>query len=463
MRDLRQPYEEPQAVQIRDTDPTALHASGAYFFSSWLGLGVEARAEIFYATRASTNARVPLGGFGLAVLPSFRFSPLTWLDLEAELGWAVAGRPILSLANPDAPAGEMRVVTGPSAGLVVGLEPANWLSAQLFARSELPLSSSVGVGASLGAQVRVGALTFGDFRWGVALSYEFATLYMGSGQATLLHTEHRLGLGLALLVRRPPPPLPPPPPPPTVTTVEGLVSVTGTGAPIAGALVELSGWGSLETDAQGAFVAREVKPGPVTVKATAKGFKTSSREVTVAAGGAAKVELSLDPPSGPGRITGVVLAGPDKPLPNAVVRADGGAEVKSGPDGAFTLEKAGPGPVTVTAALAGYEKGEEVVQVPPEATATLSFTLKATGVKVKATVKGLVVGADGSVPKATVRVVELKKTVAVGKDGRFELEVPGGRYTLTLQAKGYVTQSKVVEVADGDQAIFHAVLEKARR
>jgi len=102
------------------------------------------------------------------------------------------------------------------------------------------------------------------------------------------------------------------------------------------------------------------------------------------------------------------------------------------------------------------------VQVPPEASATVTFTLKATGVRAKATVKGLVLGADGAVPKATVTLAEKKLTVKVKPDGRFELEVPGGRHTITIQAPGYVTQSKVLELADGDQAIFHLELEKAR-
>ncbi|MEW5741417.1 MAG: carboxypeptidase regulatory-like domain-containing protein [Myxococcota bacterium] len=460
VRDLRQPFAVPSEVRVQDTDPTTLHASGAYFFSPWLGLDLEARGEIFYATRRNTDIRVPLGGFGLSAQPAFRWSPLAWLDLEAQLGWAVTGRPVISIENPDAPTGSVRIATGPTAGLVVGLEPTSWLSAQLFARSEVPLGSAVGIAGSTGVQLRMGALTFGDFRWGVALSYELAAIYLGSGEATLFHTEHRIGLGVALLVRKP---APPPPPPRVETNVSGAVTVTGTGAPIANAVVEVSGWGSVETDTTGAFLAREVPPGTLTVKATAKGFKVVSREVTVAEGQTARVELSLAPPTGPGQVTGVVLAAPDKPLAGVLVRADGGAEKKTGPDGAFTLEGVGPGPVTVTAALAGYEKGEEVVQVPPEATATVTLTLKATGVKAKATVKGLVVGSDGAVPKATVRVVELKKTVTVRGDGRFELEVPGGRYTLTIQAKGYVTQSKVVEVADGDQAIFHAELEKVRR
>jgi serine/threonine protein kinase len=47
-------------------------------------------------------------------------------------------------------------------------------------------------------------------------------------------------------------------------------------------------------------------------------------------------------------------------------------------------------------------------------------------------------------------------------DGRFEAEVLGGKYTLIIEAAKHVTQTRVVEVADGDQAIFQIELEKVR-
>jgi hypothetical protein len=64
--------------------------------------------------------------------------------------------------------------------------------------------------------------------------------------------------------------------------------------------------------------------------------------------------------------------------------------------------------------------------------------------------------------KATVRVVELKVKLAVKADGRFTADVPSGKYTLVIEAKGYVTQTKTVVVSGGDQAIFHTELERSR-
>lgn len=463
-RTLSQPNEGP-GILVRGLAPTALHASGAYFFSRWLGVDVEARGELFYA-RASQDASaqaISQGGFSLSALPAFRLSPTGWLDVEGQVGWAVLGRPLLDVTDVAAPTGRLRVLTGPTAGVVAHVEPAPWLAAQVFGRVEVPLNGGVGIGGSAGVQARVGALSFGNTRLGVGVSYEFVGLRHGAAPSDFVHLEHRLGLGVALSSREPPPAPPPPPARPKTGEVRGVVVAQGTGAPLAGVRVEAAGARAATTDAQGRFRLRELAPGKATVRASRQGFKGATGAASITAGGTAELRLELAALTGPGRVQGVVKDADEKPLPGVLVRADGGAEVKTGDDGAFALERVGPGPVTVTAALAGYEKGEEVVQVPPEATATLAFSLKATGVKLKATIKGVVVGADGKTPRVTVRVAELKKTVAVKADGRFELEVPGGRYTLSLQAKGYVTQTKVVEVADGDQAIFHAELEKVRQ
>jgi hypothetical protein len=70
--------------------------------------------------------------------------------------------------------------------------------------------------------------------------------------------------------------------------------------------------------------------------------------------------------------------------------------------------------------------------------------------------------ATGPVAKATVRIVELKMKQVVKPDGRFEADVAGGKYTLVIEAPKHVTQTRIVEVADGDQAIFQIELEKTR-
>lgn len=58
---------------------------------------------------------------------------------------------------------------------------------------------------------------------------------------------------------------------------------------------------------------------------------------------------------------------------------------------------------------------------------------------------------------------ELGFEIASGADGKFLVRVPGGRYAVTIEADGFVAQNKVVEVADGDQAIFNVDLHPVAR
>ena len=48
----------------------------------------------------------------------------------------------------------------------------------------------------------------------------------------------------------------------------------------------------------------------------------------------------------------------------------------------------------------------------------------------------------------------------VTPEGRFFVTVPGGEYSFIISAPGYVTQTKKVVLADGDQAIVHTELQK---
>jgi hypothetical protein len=102
--------------------------------------------------------------------------------------------------------------------------------------------------------------------------------------------------------------------------------------------------------------------------------------------------------------------------------------------------------------------------VPAESEAVVNFALPKAGEKALATIRGLIVRAVSGKPvKANVRINELNLNVQVKPDGRFVVQVPGGKYTLVIDAPGFVSQAKAVEVADGDQAIFHCDLQPVSR
>ncbi|MBL8916984.1 MAG: carboxypeptidase regulatory-like domain-containing protein, partial [Archangium sp.] len=131
--------------------------------------------------------------------------------------------------------------------------------------------------------------------------------------------------------------------------------------------------------------------------------------------------------------------------------------------GAYTFAAVGPGPVKVRVEAQGFNQADEVAQVPAEGEATLDVTLEALGKGSPATVRGLIRSRTGEAVKANVVVKGVNKKVPVNAEGRFVVTIPGGDYFFVISAPGYVSQTKKVTLADGDQAIFHCELQKVTK
>lgn len=447
--------------------------SGAWFFRSALGVAADVRLDPFRYEREGVPAdRVRYYAMSGSALGLARWQPSPLVGLEGQLGWAGAARPLILANGAQARVGEV-ATTGPVGGLSLNLDFGRSFWLQLYARVELVASLNavevygrlLGSGVTGGLQSRVASFRLGPIELGVGVLAEFSRLQLqgelpleGQQRTGVQGTLLRLGLGATATLRRPPPS--------TVTTgpmavargVRGRV-VKADRSPVTGALVTI-GTTALVSGPDGAFEVTDLARGSYAVKASAAGLRPASVQVVVA-DGMTETELVLETPTGPGRVTGVVSAAPDKPLAGAKV-VSGNQTTTTNTTGAYTLEAVGPGPVKVRVMLDGYVPADEAVQVPPESTATLDVTLEPATQRAKAKLRGVISSAAGPVAKATVRVVELKLKQAVKPDGRFELDVPGGKYTLVIEAPKHVTQTKQVEVADGDQAIFQIELEKLR-
>jgi hypothetical protein len=200
------------------------------------------------------------------------------------------------------------------------------------------------------------------------------------------------------------------------------------------------------------------------VKVSAAGYRVATASAQLPADGEAEVTVQLSRPSGPGVLQGAVtVAQPAGPAVDVEVTVEGLPPVRTGPDGHFVISSAGPGPVSVKVRGKGFEPLDEVVQVAPEATVEVALTLHTTAQKPLATLRGQVRTAAGKAVAAVVKVPEANVRQQVGADGRFEVRVPGGKYTVIIDAPGYRTQTLTVEVADGDHAIFHSDLQRAPR
>ena len=438
--------------------PWNLHLSTALFFNKYVGIDFEARSELFFATQSGVKP-VPQPSSELTGLVPVRFVIKPWLSVEGQIGWSLLQRSIIR-AGP-APADFL--FTGPSFGVAVGFSPSHLLVSQLYFRltpvsiSLAGIPSFTGSMFAGGAQVSVGALRIGETQLGFAITLEANSTRVTSENGVAQQFGLRLGFGGALMRAPAEVEVQQLPPEQAKVRLEGKV-VSAEGAPITGAVVTLDGESPVQSDANGGFAFPTVAPGAHVLRGRKDGFQAGQLDVKVAQG--QTVTLTLEAATGPGKIRGVIKS-EGKPVANAALTA-GDQSVVSDAEGRYSLEKVGPGPVSVKVKAAGFNDAEEVAQVPPEADAQLDFTLIPKAVEVRATLRGLIRAKSGDTLKATVRVVELKLKLQVKADGRFSAEVPSGKYTLIIDAKGYLTQTKTVEVSGGDQAIFAVELERLR-
>jgi hypothetical protein len=145
------------------------------------------------------------------------------------------------------------------------------------------------------------------------------------------------------------------------------------------------------------------------------------------------------------------------PVADVEVQLGGQVIARSDADGLFVVPEAGPGPVTLKLVGTGVRTQEEVVVVPSHGEASVEVILqKAT--EVRAWIRGRVHSTQGRPVLATLRVEEARLRARTRATGDFEFRLPAGRYHVTFEARGYMPQTKVVDVGAGDQALFYVDL-----
>jgi hypothetical protein len=197
------------------------------------------------------------------------------------------------------------------------------------------------------------------------------------------------------------------------------------------------------------------------------GMRLPPAPMTSGVGPIASVPPPISPPTGRGRVRGIVRAAASpgdeggQPLQGVAIDVAGGATTRTDGEGQFVLEDMAPGLATLRLARDGFEPGEEVLSVPPRGgEVTVDLRLSRTRASRQGTLIGLVRSEDGSPVTAKVAVLELRLSARADRKGQFRFDVPPGTYTLTIEAPGFDGQRKTAVVGAAHQTIFNVDLQR---
>jgi hypothetical protein len=170
------------------------------------------------------------------------------------------------------------------------------------------------------------------------------------------------------------------------------------------------------------------------------------------------------PPEPPtGKISGVVTDEAGKPIDNAfvtVLAGDTEENLDSGTDGRFEVQRVAVGEATIKVEVEGFETVEKKVQVSKDKTESVAFTL--VPALPAGQLRGLVRSFSGKPLVATILIVETGEEATTGPDGRFEIDVPPGRYTIAVRAEGHLGQRRSVRVENRGVTILNADLKGSK-
>lgn len=166
-----------------------------------------------------------------------------------------------------------------------------------------------------------------------------------------------------------------------------------------------------------------------------------------------------EPVAGERALRGTVLDASGAPLVDAhvVVRVgDVTRDAYADGSGAFAVEGIPPGEATLTITATHHVPvtrvlGDGALEVPADA-------LRMQQAAPAGVIRGLVRNFDGQPLRATVRLRPGAASVQTAADGTFQVEVAPGRYTVSVESPGFASQSRQLELTDGQVTIFNVDL-----
>ncbi|KFA91321.1 hypothetical protein Q664_22810 [Archangium violaceum Cb vi76] len=444
------------AVSYSGMTPNDVALGLSAFGGGWWGGWARVQREGF---RLSLGSESVTGGalVRASVGPAARVF-LGPVRAELSAGYGFAQLPVFSSS-----AGQVQLVPTARHAALVGARvvvPLPWrLRAEV--RGELPVlaigASSTGFAA--GGALLVPVLRRGGWGGALVLDYQYvrdalttADGVVSSQTISRAGVAFELSLGGAETERRP-------------ETGELLLTVVDadTGLPLPEARVVLTAGGVEQAPRVAGVDGRlsdvVLPPGEVLARVSAGGYQPAEERVTVAAGERAElvVRARPEPRVGTLRVT-VVDARGGKPLPGVAVFV-GSRELRTDATGQVRLEGLPPGPLEVKVSAEGFRTAQEAVVIAVGTETELPVTLVSGRQGALATLSGQVRSVRKGKPlKALVVIPEAKIRRRTDARGSFQVQLKQGRYRLVFSAPGHLSQTKVVTVRDGEQAIFNVDL-----
>lgn len=213
-------------------------------------------------------------------------------------------------------------------------------------------------------------------------------------------------------------------------------------------------------DARGLVEVASLSPGPVSAQVMAEGYAPAEVTATVEEGMRAELEVRaarLPPPTGALRVT-VLDARTGAPLPDISVSV-GTAQVRTDLTGQVVVKDLAPGPVAVAVVSPGFRSADEAAVVIAGQEAALSVPLAMEKKGTRATLVGQVRSMRGGQPlAATLLITKARVRARTDAKGAFNVQVRGGTYRIIISARGYLSQTKVITLREGERTILNVDL-----
>ncbi len=247
--------------------------------------------------------------------------------------------------------------------------------------------------------------------------------------------------------------------------VLGVVTVSTTGAPLAGATVTVAGQAAV-TAADGRYSIGGLAAGTLAMQVTAPSYVARSLSLvidTLADYNLPAIALSkTTAPGTTGSVSGVVTARADgAPLGGVAVTVSGSATLtaSTGADGSYRIEGIAPGAITIGATRAGFAGAGGTATV--QAGQAILFSPRLDAVSAPG-VQLTVIDSESGAPVAQATGVLDAQTQAGNAAGSVAfVSVPSGNHTLTLSAAGYATRRMPVQT-DGATSLDLKAITLAR-